>query len=327
MKRSPQQNFTPRTLFTLAILTVSSTLSSALAKDVTFTIGYQKGGLLTLLKERGTLDTFKKDGITFAWQLFSAGPPLLEAARAGAVDFGTVGDSPGVFALAAGSPLKYVSIVQSSSKRSSALIVLDSSPIQKVSDLKGKKLALTRGSSAHYLSEKILEEAGLTLNDVELVPLLPPDARPAFQSGAVDAWTIWDPYLSIVSSAVKVRVLRDNDKLQPPNSYFLIPDAVSKNPDKVRALSILNRELAGVAKWANTHKSETIDLWQAELGLPREVLEQQVGNAIPYHYKPFDAGELVYLQKVADTFSKLGIIPSKLRLTSQNIFRIPTRVN
>ena len=81
----------------------------ALAANRTLRIGYQKYGTLVLLKERGTLEKrLAPAGYEVSWTEFPAGPQLLEALNVGAIDFGTTGEAPPIFAQAAGAPLVYV---------------------------------------------------------------------------------------------------------------------------------------------------------------------------------------------------------------------------
>lgn len=151
-------------------------------------LGYQRGGLSTLLRAEQLIENALGDDARVSWTLFPAGPPLLEAMNAGAIDFGSTGDSPPVFAQAAGVPLRYMAGQRSFSDE--AVIVPEGSDIQSLEGLKGKKVAYTVGSSANYTLVKALGSVGLGLDDIESVPLAPSDARTAFQGGSVDAWVI-----------------------------------------------------------------------------------------------------------------------------------------
>ena len=128
-----------------------------------------------------------------SWVEFPAGPQLLEALAVGSVDFGATGDSPPVFAQAAGKDLFYVG-AEPPKPDSSAILVKPDSPLKTLADLKGKRVALQKGSSSHFLLVQALKKAGLQWSDIQPVYLPPADARAAFERGAVDAWAIWDPY-------------------------------------------------------------------------------------------------------------------------------------
>src|SRR5205823_12105586 len=114
-------------------------------------IGFQKYGTLVLLKTRGLLEErLKPLGWSVQWTEFPAGPQLLEALNVGAIDFGTTGEAPPIFAQAAGAPLVYVGY-EPPAPKGEAIIVPKDSPIQSVADLKGHKVALNKGLNVHYV--------------------------------------------------------------------------------------------------------------------------------------------------------------------------------
>ncbi len=159
-------------------------------------IGYQKNGVLVITRQREALENhFKPQGISVKWVEFSSGPPMMEAMNVGSVDYGAVGDSPPIFAQAAGAAIVYAAaqpIINGS-----GILVPQNSAIRTIADLKGKRVGFTKGSSAHNVVIQTLEKAGLTYDDITPVYLTPPDAGPAFANGGIDAWAIWDPYFAI----------------------------------------------------------------------------------------------------------------------------------
>jgi len=306
----------------VSLLTAALLGSSAHA--VTFTIGYQKGGIPNILKALGTLDKYAAQGIDFKWALFTAGPPLLEAANAGAVDFGSVGNAPGVFALAGGADLKYVAVSVNHSDSTEAVIVPKGSTLQSVSDLKGKRIGVARGSSAHAFLYGVLKSAGLTFNDVTVVPLLPPDARPAFESGTIDAWVVWDPYLTATVQATGARILRDHKGLGRGDSYDLVPSAVLANPEKKRALQILLAELENASTWANKNQGTVIKQFSDELGIPKSVLETTVPKSLPFNIRPFRSTDIQPLQSLASAFRQVGVLPKDVTFGQESYVTLPT---
>ena len=306
---------------TLGAALLALTLASA-AQAVTFTIGYQKGGIPNILKARGTLDKYAAQGIDFKWALFTAGPPLLEAANAGAVDFGGVGNAPGVFALVGGADLKFVGVSTTSSDSTEAVIVPKNSSIRAIQDLRGKRVAVARGSSAHFFLYNVLKKAGLSFKDVTLVPLLPPDARPAFESGSIDAWSIWDPYLTTALQG-SGRVLQDHTGLLRGDSYYLAPSGVLQNTEKKKALQVLLAELQNTAEWANKNQAAVISQFSDELGIEKSVLEVTVPKAVPFNIRPFRAADTRPLQALADAFVGEGVLPRAFKLSAQNYATLP----
>src|SRR5215207_1180776 len=187
----------------------------------TLRIGYQKYGTLVLLKERGTLEgRLRPAGLEVTWTEFPAGPQLLEGLNVGAIDFGTTGEAPPIFAQAAGAPLVYVGY-EPPAPRGEAILVPKESPLAGVADLKGRKVAFNKGSNVQYLLVRALESAGLTYADVEPVYLPPADARAAFERGAVDAWAIWDPFLAAAQAATGARTLVDGTGLVSNHQFYL----------------------------------------------------------------------------------------------------------
>lgn len=197
--------------------------NAAWAEDApkTVNIGYQKANIFALLKYRGTLDSdFSKQGITVRWVEFPAGPQMLEGLNVGSIDLAATGDAPPTFAQAAKADLVYLAH-SPANPQTEAIVVPENSPIKTVADLKGKRVALNKGSDVNYLLVRALENAGLKYKDVTPVYLPPSDARAAFQRGAVDAWVIWDPYLAEVETHEKARLVKNAEGLVPHYTFYL----------------------------------------------------------------------------------------------------------
>src|SRR5829696_5058746 len=194
---------------------------TAQAQDKTLRIGFQKYGTLVILKERGALDKrLKSEGYTVEWTEFPGGPQLLEALNVGAIDFGSTGEAPPIFAQAAGAPLVYVAH-EPPAPRGEAILVPKDSPIGSVADLKGKTVALNKGSNVHYLLVRALEQAGVADGEIQPIFLPPADARAAFERGAVDAWVIWDPFQAAAEAATGARTLADGTGLVVNHQFYV----------------------------------------------------------------------------------------------------------
>jgi sulfonate transport system substrate-binding protein len=166
-----------------------------------------------VVEKRRALETALSPlGVEVRWLEFAAGPQQLEALNAGELDLALTAESPPAFAQAADGPVVYLARKAPSGRAVSCLVAADSG-IQKVSDLKGKKVAFQKASVGHYLLLKALERDGLSLADVVPVYLPPPDAQAAFVQHTVDAWLIWEPF---GTRAVKTgsRVLFDGEGLR-----------------------------------------------------------------------------------------------------------------
>jgi sulfonate transport system substrate-binding protein len=272
-------------------------------------IGYQKYGTLTLLKGRGTLEQrLAQRNVTVKWTEFPAGPQLLEGLNVGSVDFGTVGEAPPIFAQAAGANLVYVGN-EPPSPGSEAIVVPKDSKLRGVADLKGKKVALNKGSNVHYLLVKALEKAGLGYKDIEVIYLPPADARAAFERGAVDAWVIWDPFLAAAEKQLSARVLADGKGLVANHQFYLAARPYAeKNADIVR---IVLEELAKVDDWGAKNPKDVAQILSAQTGLEVDVVAL-AASRYSYGVKPITADVLEQQQKLADTFANLKLIPKPI---------------
>lgn len=279
-------------------------------------IGYQKYGTLTLLKARGTLEKrLAPQGITVKWTEFPAGPQLLEGLNVGAVDFGTVGEAPPIFAQAAGAQLAYIGN-EPPSPTAEAIVVPKGSPLKSVADLRGKRIALNKGSNVHYLLVRVLEKAGIPYNEIQTVYLPPADARAAFERGAVDAWVIWDPFLAAAEKQLGARVLADgrgaDGKNVVSNHQFYLASRpyAQARPDVVK---LILEELAALGAWAEKNPKDASSVLTTELGLEPAVVDLAISR-FAYGAKPVTPEVLAEQQRIADVFHSLKLIPRPIRV-------------
>ena len=272
-------------------------------------IGYQKYGTLTLLKGRGALEKrLAAKGITVKWTEFPAGPVLLEGLNVGSIDFGTVGEAPPIFAQAAGANLVYVGH-EPASPASEAIVVPKGSAIRSLAELKGKKIALNKGSNVHYLLVKALEKAGVAYADVQTIFLPPADARAAFERGAVDAWAIWDPFLAAAEKQLGARVLADGKGIVSNHQFYLASRAYAEaNADTLR---ILVEEVAKVDDWGRANPAEVTAILSQQTALEPAVVALAAGR-YSYGVKALTPEVFAEQQRIADVFTHLKLIPKTL---------------
>ena len=301
-----------RTLGLLSATVLSALTGAAGAQDKSLLrIGYQKYGTLTLLKGRGTLEQrLGAQGITVKWTEFPAGPVLLEGLNVGSIDFGTVGEAPPIFAQAAGANLVYVAN-EPPAPRSEAIVVPKGSTLKTVAGLKGKKVALNKGSNVHYLLVRALEKAGLKYNEISPVFLPPADARAAFERGSVDAWVIWDPFLAAAEKQLGARVLADGSGLVSNHQFYLAARPYAdRNPEVVK---ILIEELAKVDDWGRANPKEAAAVLTAQTGLDAATVDLAV-ERYSYGVQPISPAVVAEQQRIADVFTQLKLIPKPLRI-------------
>jgi len=300
---------TTRRLFLGAALGALAFAGTAAAQDLKeFRIGYQKGGIFSVVKQQKTIEArLKTLGVdTVKWIEFQYGPPLLEALGIGSIDIGTVGDTPPIFAQAAGANVVYVAATPASD---SALILPPDSPIKTLADLKGKKIAFARGSSSHNLTVQILAKAGLTYGDITPVYLTPADAAAAFARGSIDAWTIWDPYYAIAEKRQRARALATTQDVAGSNSFYLANrDFAKRQPVVLRA--VLD-ELAKTTRWAGENRDKLAAAISEITGVEFEA-QQIAVNRATIDFGPVTDAVIAQQQAIADTFQKLGLIPKPI---------------
>jgi sulfonate transport system substrate-binding protein len=274
-------------------------------------IGTQKGGYFSAVRQRHTLEnTFQPHGIDVKWIDFQFGPPLLEAINVGSVDFGYVGDTPPIFAQAAAARVRYVAAVKQEGK-TQAIVVPNGSPIRTVADLKGKRVAFGKGSSAHNLLVAALEQAGLAWSDISPTPLAPADATAAFIKGSVDAWSIWDPYLALAELKADARVLVFAREIYQPNAFVIAgTDFLEKYPSLVTRL---NSVFASEGVWANAHHEEVAQAQAIATGVDIEAIRRFVDRS-NYSVVPVDDETINTQQAVADRFARLGLVPKPVKV-------------
>ncbi|MFF5264058.1 ABC transporter substrate-binding protein [Actinomadura viridis] len=277
---------------------------------VTLRIGDQKGGQQALLGAAGELRDLP---YKVTWNQFTSGPPLLEAVNAGALDLGAVGNTPPVFAAAAGSKIKIVSAADLG-LTGQAILVPEDSAIRAPADLKGKRIGVAKGSSAHYHLLTVLKKAGLGFTDVQPQYLAPPDALAAFSQGRLDAWAIWDPYTAQGQTQAGGRVLVDGNGYT--TGYNLVVAAEKALDDKARTAALrdyLARQRRALL-WAADHPEAWGAVWSKDTGLPLAVAERAARRRAATLIKVDDA--LVrHEQEVADAFHAERLIPGKVRMS------------
>jgi sulfonate transport system substrate-binding protein len=286
--------------------------TTAQAADKVVRVGYQKYGTFLLLKARGLLEKrLEPLGYSVSWTEFPGGPQLLEALNVGALDFGITGEAPPVFAQAAGAPLVYVAH-EPAAPSSEAILVPKDSAIKSVAELKGRKVALNKGSNVHYLLVKALEQAGLAYSDVATVFLKPSDARAAFENGDVDAWVIWDPFQASAEVAIGARTIANGEGLVANHQFYLGERKFVENEPK--AVDAILASIAEIDAWAGGNVEQAAVELSPAVGIPVAVLKLALSRQA-WGVKPITPEVVAAQQKIADTFAHLGLIPKPIKVS------------
>jgi sulfonate transport system substrate-binding protein len=273
-------------------------------------IGYQKSSVnLMVTRQRGLLEA-RLPGTALKWVEFPAGPQILEALSVGSLDFGFTGDTPPVFAQAAGKDVWYVGL-EPPKPANSAILVPANSSIRTLADLKGRRVGFQKGSSAHYLVVRALDKAGLQWSDITPLYLTPSDARAAFEKGALDAWGIWDPYYAAAEIDGSARVLSTGQGLSSNNSFYLGSKALTRQPAVLKALFAA---LSEADAWTQANLPATAKFLSDATGVPLAGTIRFLSRRTAGPVTVLKASDIADQQRVADAFSRIGLIPKPLKV-------------
>ena len=275
------------------------------AEDGPLRIGYQRFGGLSLVKAKAAAPDAQ-------WSLFESGPALTEALKAGAIDIGQVGEAPPIFAAAAKIPF---SIVGTSAPipQGEAVLVKKAKGYKSFADLRGRTVALNKGSNVHWLLVKLLAANNMTLTDINVKYLKPAEGRPAFDNDQVDAWIIWDPYFALAEQP-GVQVLADATGLANNREYILVhPDAVRNKAPRIRAFLDTYQE---TTTWGIAHPEERAKILAPELKIDQAVTARALARAAQ-PLAPLTPEVGAELQGIADGFTELKLIPGSVDMKAR----------
>jgi len=269
--------------------------------EVTLRCGDQRGNNRAVMEAAGML---KDVPYRIAWSEFVAAAPLVEALNAGAIDAGVVGDAPFTFGFASGVPMRAIA-ARRSTQQGTAIVVRGDSPAHKFDDLKGKKIATTRGSIGHFLILASLRRAGLPDDAVKIVFLQPADAKAALASGSIDAWSTWEPYTSQVEVVDGGRQVTNGQGLTPGQGFQIA--STGAIAAKREQLADFITRLTAARIWANAHRDEYAAIWAKLMGFPVEVPRHWFARTTE-EVVPTDARVIADEQKVIDLYASAGML-------------------
>lgn len=269
-------------------------------------VGSQRGGTKALLLAARALD-----GAAYAveWSEFPAAQNLLEAIGSGAIDLGLAGDAPFQFAYQSGSPIKAVGAQRAEPRPEGALaiIVPGTSHLKGAADLRGRRIATTRGSIGHYLILKVLAAQGWASDAVKIVFLSPSNSRAALQTGAIDAWSTWVPYIP-AALAEGARILVEGSPYSAGYGFDVANAAAFERKPAIFR-DFLDREAKAIA-WSRAHLDRYAGVLAKETGLPLPIATATVRANLRQRV-PIDAGLIADQRAVLATFVTAGELPGK----------------
>ena len=294
----------PRRLVSTLIATaISATLatSAIAAEQITLRIGDQKGGNRSLLEAAGlTKDLPYK----IQWSEFPAAAPILEAVNAGALDIGHTGDLAFLSVYANGAPIKAIGGVRANAD-TQAILVRNDSPIRTAADLKGKRLAGTRGGWGQFLIDATLEKSGYKITDATFAPLGPVDAKIALVAGSIDGWAVWEPYVSFAVLKDNARVVADGAGLTPTLTFIIASDQAIAT--KREAVADFLKRLDKARNWSREHIEDYAHTTAELTKLPEDVLVRAY-KAQDTRPIAIDDGVVKEFQEASDRATRYGIL-------------------
>jgi sulfonate transport system substrate-binding protein len=273
-------------------------------------VGDQRGNARAVMEAAGVLSDIAD---RIAWSEFPAAAPLVEALNAGAIDTGLVGDAPFTFGAAAGVPIKAIAATRQG-QDGLAILVPKDSPVRTLADLRGKRVATGRGSIGHQLVLAALEDAGLPRDTVQLVFLLPADAKAAYSRGSVDAWSTWEPYVAQEEVLSGARRVVDGNRITPGLGFQAArEDAIaSRRPD----LADFVRRLAAARTWANSNAASYAKTWSGLMNVPEQVALLWFERART-RVVPIDESVVADEQRNIELYTRAGLV--RRRITAADV--------
>jgi sulfonate transport system substrate-binding protein len=280
-----------------------------------FTLGDNGGdGSEELAKLTGAFDDAPYK-VKFA--RFDYGPPLVQAAASGDIDLGYVGTVPPITGAAKQYGFKIVATQHGAdlTKAAENIIVPKDSPIHTLADLKGKKIAIPQGSSAHGLALLALKSVGLTPKDVELVYLSPAAGATAFNTGKVDAWSIWNPQSAIAVGGGARILAAGLPPIDQVNNYYVATDKSLGDPARRAALADVLTRVARIFNWAQQNPDDYAKAIAKETGVPLKDARATV-DAYPFKISQVLPSDIKAEQDLSNAFFEAGEITKQVDVTT-----------
>lgn len=266
----------PRNLTALAVVAAvtaasgcGSSSGTTTTKDLHLDYAYYNP-LSLVIRDQQLLE---KKGYHVTWVLSQGSNKANEGLRSKALDFGSTGGSPALLARANGTPIKTVDVYARGEW--TALVVAKNSPINAVADLKGKKVAVTKGTDPYFFLLQSLATAGLSPADIEIVNLQHADGKTALERGDVDAWSGLDPFMAETIQQQGSRIIYRNPDFNSGGVLNAREDFITAHPDSVQLVVDTYEE---ARKWAKTHPAELAALLASQAKVSQSVAQEELGR-------------------------------------------------
>lgn len=271
---------------------------------VTLRIGTYKGLWRPLITAAGLGQTPYR----IEWRELNNGVLHIEALNGDALDVGSGSEIPALFAARQKAQVRFIAVTREDLNNQVTLARKDA-PIQRIADLKGKRVGYVRATTSHYFLSKQLAEAGLSFNDIQAINLTPADGLSAFDRGDLDAWAIYGYNGQLARLRYGARVLKTGLGYLSGNfPIYANPRAVD-DPLKHAAIRDYLQRLRRAYQWANSNYLAYAQAQSAETRVAvGDLIELWNNRSTDYDLRPVDDRVVAGHQAVADTFLQLGVL-------------------
>jgi sulfonate transport system substrate-binding protein len=292
---------------------------TASLSGVTITFGDQLKEFQSIFAATNAL---KGAAYTVNWTNFIGGPPVIAAETGGSVDIGDMAETPTIFAQSAGDPVKVVAATEGTNPKTSPydIVVPTGSPIKTVAQLKGHTVAVQEGTVEQYFLVEALAKAKVPYTAVKIDNLTVTTASTAVTNGQVDAAVITQPLTGLDTATGKVRILATGAGLLQTYGYLTASSAALANPQKAAALTDFIGRFYKAEAALSKNPGLAAATYAKTYGVPLAVAKQAAASAVSKG-TPITATIISYQQGEANTFQRLGLIPSHLQV--QGVFDLP----
>lgn len=256
-----------------AFLPAAQAQSTAAPKEIRVDYAYYSPASLAIKKFGWLEEEFKADGTEIKWVLSQGSNRALEFLAADAVDFGSTAGLAAVLAKANGNPIKTVYVY--SKPEWTALVVAKDSPIKSIEDLKGRKVAATKGTDPYLFLLRSLNDKGLHKNDIQHVHLQHADGRAALEQGRVDAWAGLDPHMAASELDSGTRIVYRNVDYNTFGFLNAREKFIAQYPQATaRVIKVYER----ARKWIQAYPADAAKLLAAEAKISLDVAKRQLAR-------------------------------------------------
>ena len=261
-----------------------------------------------ILKDKGWLEKgFEKDGIKVRWVQTLGSNKALEFLNAGSIDFGSTAGSAALVAKINGNPIKAIYVY--SRPEWTALVTRKDSAISKIADLKGKRVAVTRGTDPHIFLVRALLSAGLSEKDIQPVLLQHPDGKTALIRGDVDAWAGLDPMMAQAEIEDGAKLFYRNAAANTWGILNVREQFAKDHPDLVKRVLAVYEQ---ARKYSLAHYDELKAVFIAVTKLSDTVVDKQLKERTGLTYNKIGAQQRDSILAAGIALQQAGVIPANV---------------